>query len=235
MTTGAGVAVAGLRDPQLHIDGTALTIPRVLYPRPTLQQTLSQVMSGCYKMDAAFLGYFLPNVSDVYDFELHYDLASGLETEISFIERLRTAGVSHTLAYWKKIPYRYTGISGQAYFYLPRPDAYNHAGNSGDSYKAEISVNGTPIAAADTLYPGAVTSGTSVNAGQVKISTVSVAHPDSGRTVILFKFGTVPGAGALIKVDFHPLFNVLVDDVETSPFVSDRPFTEDKSVRLLEC
>lgn len=234
MSGGAAVRVAGLRDQDITIDGVSVKHPHTLYPRPTLMQALSQTASGGYRLDIVHGGDFLPNVGDIYDFTLAYDLDSQYEDEIDRYERLRTSGVVHTLCYWKKLAYRYTGISGQAYFYLPRPDAYGHAGKIADSYKAEVKVGGVAISAANTLYPGAVTSGTSVSAGQVKISTVPVLHPLSGRMVTLFKFGSVPASGAIIEVDFHPLFNVFVDNVDTLPFLGDKPHVEDKVIRFLE-
>jgi hypothetical protein len=202
------------------IDGTDTVLSKSLDMRPTLLQTIEETLSGRRPGDAQYQGTGLPDQADVFEFMLEYDLDSQFATTISFLETLRTQGGYHDLALWKKRIYTYTATSGQAVFYLPRPDAFasGYTGHTADSWKATVKVNGVAIAAADTLYPGAVTSGTAVAAGKVAISTVAVTHDEAGTRVALFKFGTARAAGDEITVEYHPLFRVIVSEVSTKPF-----------------
>jgi hypothetical protein len=222
---------AGLSE-SFTIDGEDVRLPNALDGNVRLRQAVEECFNGRMRVTGAWDGEYLPDVADVWEFLISYHLDDQESSTISFLEELRTAGGVHTLAFWKKRSYLYTVPAGQVYFYLPRPDAYNHAGRSAAGYKAEVKINGTPMAAGDITYPGTVTSGTSVAAGDVAISTTTTTHPDSGAEVTLFKFGSgVITTGDLVRVSYHPLFNVAVGDVSTRFELVGR---EDKQVFLVE-
>lgn len=216
------------------IDGTDVALSKVLDMRQELLQTVERMLSGRVRVDAHYQGTGLPDQADWFEFMMEYDLDSSFATTLTTLEKLRTQGGYHNLAIWKKRMYSYTATSGQTVFYLPRPDAFasSYSGHTADSWKAVVKVNGAAIAAADTLYPGAVTSGTAVAAGKVAISTVAVTHDTAGTRVALFKFGTALVAGDVVTVEYHPLFRVVVLEVATKPFtVIGR---EDKSLYMQE-
>jgi hypothetical protein len=149
------------------------------------------------------------------------------------IEELRTAGGSHTLAWWKKKKYRYTGREGQTVIYLPRPDAYTkgYSDHNDADHKAEISINGTPIT---VDYPGVeVTEAYSATAGHVAISSISMVHPYSGKTVMLAKFGSALSQYDIVRVEYYPLFNFAVRQIADRPF-SNLIGREDKAIFLVE-
>lgn len=235
MSSGSGISNAGLLDANLHINGTSITLPALVDVDSAPRQSVEQTFNGRRRVDVPYDGAGLPDVPDLFDFHLRWTLDKQYSTEIAFLERLRTYGGTSILAYWKKHEYRYTAQSGQTLFYLPRVDAFTkgYTGKTADNYKAVVKVNGVALSAANTTYPGAVDSGTSVSSAQVAIGTAAV-HPDSGATVSPFKFGTAKSQGDIITVEYHQLFNVCVMDVQTDPFVGERPFEENKTLRLAE-
>lgn len=231
--SGASVSEAFPTDPDVTINGTSVKLPRIFQFIPTVRASIEQTFNGRKRVDVPFDGDGLPDQPDLFDFMLDWSLEDSY-TEIAFLERLRTRGGVTTFVFWKKLEYRYTAVAGQVVFYLQRPDAFSqsYAGKTAVGYKAVVKVNGAAIGTVN--YPGAVTAATVVAAGEVSISTVSVAHPQSGATVALFKFGTAPGAGAIVTVEYHPLFNVFVTGVPTAPFTSEGVGHEDKVLFLTE-
>jgi hypothetical protein len=230
--SGSLVSSAGLRDSDLHIDGTTLRLPWSIEVYNPPLQTLTPTGSGRRRVDIPYRGAGLPDHAEVFDWLLRWDIDDQYATELAFLEALRVNPSTHTLCYWKKYLARYTAKTAQTVFYLPRVDAYtqSYSGKTGSDYKAVVKVDNVAIATVN--YPGAVTSATSVTAGQVSISTVSTTHPESGEELSLFKFGTAPGRGAIVTVEFHPLFNCAVDKLETSPF--EKTGREDKALYLAE-
>jgi hypothetical protein len=71
-------------------------------------------------------------------------------------------------------------------------------------------------------------------AGQVWISNTAVIHPDSGYTVAVFKFGTALNSGDVVSVEYVPLFNVAIGDLQRSPFTAQSVGREDTQVQLVE-
>lgn len=205
-------------DIDVTIDGTAVVLPTSLDPRIVQRKSYQETYNGLMRVDVPYDGVGMPDQPDRYEFSLDYGLDDTVAATIQFLEELRTAGGVHTFAYWKKRTYKWTSSSGQVVFYLPRPDAYSK-GYSGHSDatrdKPVVKVNGV----AKTVDTGSnVTSATSVSAGHVAISNTPVAHPDTGKTVSLFKFGDVLAFGDIVRVEYHPLFNVDVKEVTQKPF-----------------
>jgi hypothetical protein len=144
----ASASTPGLRDPDLNIDGTKLSLPTILTPTRTIRQMISATLAGRGRVDAWYDGDSLPDQPDHYDFVLQWWLSDQYTNEISFLSDLAVSGGSHTLAYWKKYRARYTAKSGQLYFYLPRPDAFSksYLGKTDQSqYGAVVSVNAAPF------------------------------------------------------------------------------------------
>jgi hypothetical protein len=226
----------GLRVNRLHINGTELVLSAVLREAPKHLQSVEETFNGGRRLDAKWQGDGLPDRPIRYDFSLGWDLGSPDETTVEFLEELRVTPGPHSFTFWKAIVNLWTAASGQVVFYLPRPDAYTYsiAGHTAAEWKAVVAVDGVAITEANTLYPGAVTAATSVDAGKVAFSTSTVEHPDSDQTVTLFKFGTAPGADAIVTVWYFPMYQVDVASLETTPFTGENVGREDKTLELIE-
>jgi hypothetical protein len=241
MADGSKVTQAGWRDNDFTIDGVSITVPSVFDFNPRKRQSVSTVANGLRRVDLPDDGIGLPDAPEVFDFSLKYQLGtstSGIEPpELDILEKLRTMSGSHTFVCWKMFRVVFTTYAGQVLYYLPRPDAFVklYTGKTGDKYKAIVQPNGGLILPADTLYPGGtVTSATVVNPGQVKISATEIDHPDGIMSrVAPLKLGTPLAAGQQLIVDYHPLFNVVVDSVSTQSF-ADAIGREDKNLVILE-
>lgn len=229
---------AGLRDADITIDDTSVTLP---------------------------LSIEFHNTNDSYDFALSWELSDKTTAEknaLQLLAGLRASAVQnvyqtlagryvatapyrgtglpdvgsvHTFAFWKALRFKYSGIAGQSVFYLPTPDAFSkaYAGKTDQSrYGAIVTVAGSQISLANTLYKPSVVSADVVTAGQVWISNTAVAHPDSGINVALFKLGTALATAGTVIVDYIPLFNVLVTAAPLKPF--EKPAREDQQLFLLQ-
>jgi hypothetical protein len=244
MADGSKVTQAGLRDNDFTIDGVSIKVPSVFDFNPRRRQSPSTVANGLRRVDLPDDGIGLPDAADVFDFALKYQIGtstSGIEDpDLNVLEKLRTMGGSHAFVCWKKFRVIFTTYAGQVVFYLPRADAFgrSYSGKTATTYKAEVTVNGVPIAAANTKYDFAtVDAATVVGVNDVQISTGNaIDHPDAIITrVAPLKFGAsiAPTAGQQVIIDYHPVFNVLVDSVSTQSF-ADAVGREDKQMVLLE-
>jgi hypothetical protein len=231
--SGSTITNPGVDDVDLTIDGTSVILPMRYEPKYMLRQAVSETATGRRRLDTPYDGVGLPDVLDVFSAVLDWTLGDDQSSTIAFLERLRTMGGTHEFADWKQKAYRYTATAGQTVFYLPRPDAYSEgiSGHNTSGYKAEVYIDNVAVA---TVNYGTVTSGTSVAAGEVSISTTATTHPTSGATVALFKFGTACDAGDIVEVRYYPLYSCVVEDVPTQPFSGEQPGREDKSLLLVE-
>lgn len=226
----------GLLKPYCFINGTQINLPSVFREAPKMLQSVEEAFNGGRRIDAKWLGDALPDRPITYDWMLDWELDSEYEDEADFLEQLRVTPGPHTFVYWKKRINLWTAASGQTGFYLPRPDAFaeGYSGHTTSEWRAVVSLDGVAMAEEDVIYAESVTSGTSVDAGDVQISETAVDHPDSGQTVAFFKFGTAPGAGTIVTVEYFPLYQVDVVSLDTTPFTGQNVGREDKSLTLIE-
>ena len=226
----------GIHVNHVHINGTQLEMPAVVREAPKFTETVEDLMSGRRRIDAQFTGAGLPDRGIVYDFMLAWEFDSGYEVAVEFLEMLRVTPGPHTFTYWKRRVNRWTASSGQTVFYLPRPDAFAEglSGHEADEWKAVVKIDGVAVDPSDVIYAASVTSGTVVPAGEVHISEASVVHELAGWRVALFKFGTAPGVGAVVTVEYFPLYQVDLVSLETTPFTGENVGREDKNLTFVE-
>lgn len=230
--------MSGIAEPGLFstftIDGVDVQIPNTYDSRNTLRQAVSETSGGRVRLDIPYDGVGLPDALDTFEWAFDYDIDDTNSAIATTLETLRTAASIHLFTDWKKKIYRWTATSGQTVMYLQRQDPYglSYAGHTALTEKATVKINGSAISEPNTLY-AVTTSGTSVAAGKVSISTVTMAHPDSGAIVNLFKFGTALSASDVVTVESHQLYRVIVTGVPTKPF-SSFAGREDKALVFLE-
>jgi len=222
---------AGL-DIHFTLDGVNYPLPNSFEMPATLRQSESMSFNGMVRIDVPYDGAGMPDQPDRYEWSLDYNLSDIESVTVAAIEDLRTSGGVHLFSPWKKRKYRYTARSGQQVFYLPRPDAFSksYAGHTSAADKAVISVNGTNIATVN--YLASVSEGTVVAAGEASISNEALQHPESGKRTAVFKLGTAPLSGWIVRVEYYPLFYVCVREVTDKPF--QMVGREDKTLRLVE-
>jgi len=191
-----------------------------------LQQSAFQSMAGGGALSFPFRGAGMPDRSDVYTFELPYDIDDTNSQMAEQLEILRATIGPHHLADWKQRPYVYSFRAGQAFAYLPREDGY---GKWGGGTPAEISIAGAAVAT--IVYKAAVVEGDAVPDGEAWIATTAVRHPVSGLWVVPFKIGNPPGASARVIVRYYPVFR---GDVTNMPTTFSFAGREDKHLYFTE-
>jgi hypothetical protein len=191
-----------------------------------LQQLAFQSMAGGGALSSPYRGPGMPDRSDVYTFELPYDIDDTNKEMAEKLEILRATIGPHFLADWKQRPCVYSFRAGQAFAYLPREDGY---GKWGGGSPAEISVGGTAVAT--IVYQTTVAEGDAVPAGEAWIASAAIKHPVSGLWVAPFKLGTPPDAAARVIVRYYPVFR---GDVTNMPTTFSFPGREDKHLYFSE-
>lgn len=211
----------GLINP-VWIDGVQFLLPPTFEVHDTLKQSLSP-SAGRPRLDTWRYGDGLPNVPDLFEWVLTYDLSVQHADTIAQLGRLRTKGGGHLFVDWKQREYTWTARSGQQFFYLPRQDAYSlaYSGKTGNEYKAVAyrKVAATGVESAMTVvYKATVASGDTVTAGELWISNATETHPRAGFTVAAFKVGTTLAIRDEIRIAFFAAYPVAVIDVPKVPF-----------------
>lgn len=192
---------------ELTINGTTLLLPRVLEPHNVLVQALSPT-SGRPKLDTWRYGDGLPNVPDLYEWALDYQIDDDTYAETgAFLERLRTKGGVHLFTDWKARRYTYTARTAQQLFFLPRQDAFSLGYEGHDEETAIVTLNDEALT---VLYKPTVTDESDVPEGECWISEAAEVHGEAGFTVAAFKVGTVTELYDDILVEFHALYRVVV-------------------------
>jgi hypothetical protein len=185
-----------------RINDDTYDIPGGYVADAPLQQSRFESMAGGGALSMPYRGAGMPDRSDVYTFELPYDIDDTNPEMAEKLEILRATLGPHFLADWKQRVAVYSFRTGQAFAYLPREDGY---GKWGGGTPAEIAVGGAAVAT--IVYKPAVAEGDAVPAGEAWIATTAIRHPFSGLWVAPYKIGTAPVAPARVIVRYFSEIN----------------------------
>jgi hypothetical protein len=191
-----------------------------------LQQAAFQSMAGGGTLSMPFRGSGMPDRSDLYTFELPYDIDETNSPMAEKLEIVRATFGPHFFTDWKQRLYVFSFRANQAFGYLPREDAF---ARWGEGTSAEITVGATPVAT--IVYKPAVAEADVVTAGEAWIASTAVRHPVSGLYVAPFKLGTPSVAAARVIVRYIPAFR---GDVVNMPTTFSATGREDKHLYFQE-